>query len=311
MQTLKTSFKLSLLSFVGISCVSVLAFYLSLQSLPAWALGQTLLCGLMWSWFSILHTCGHNSYFKQRKLNHLIGHLASLIVFIPYFPWKYQHQAHHLWTGNNDKDPTHFYLKNKPHPLKLRFFEACWRLGLPVCSFVHGSNNFWSTESLKLSTHNESQLNLYRMSCILLIVAHVALVFLLQWTYLQIFLLPWLFFLFSSDIILLSQHALLPNLKSYKQRQKPLPVTLQNPHSRTIYIHPLIDRWVLLNFNLHNAHHRQPNLPHYALHKYEFEPAHKVQLHEWISYIRQFTLQEIFWPQENLTPLQQRESYEI
>jgi fatty acid desaturase len=56
--------------------------------------------------FSILHDCGHGSCVKKSWANAVIGHAASVLCFMPYFPWKYQHAAHHSWTGHFTKDPT-------------------------------------------------------------------------------------------------------------------------------------------------------------------------------------------------------------
>src|SRR5690349_1012345 len=50
--------------------------------------------------FSILHDCGHGSYAPKPWQNALIGHYASVLCFLPFFPWKYTHALHHAWVGN-------------------------------------------------------------------------------------------------------------------------------------------------------------------------------------------------------------------
>src|SRR5690349_14295749 len=77
------------------------ALWLSQQSNTALYLcGQVLLAIAFFQAFSLLHDAGHGNCAKSRAINVIIGHLASVLCFLPFYPWKYIHTEHHVWTGN-------------------------------------------------------------------------------------------------------------------------------------------------------------------------------------------------------------------
>ena len=50
--------------------------------------------------FSLMHDCGHNSLFRWRWLNRLIGFLLGVINAIPQHPWSRDHAFHHRHNGD-------------------------------------------------------------------------------------------------------------------------------------------------------------------------------------------------------------------
>jgi acyl-lipid omega-6 desaturase (Delta-12 desaturase) len=95
-------------------------------------LSQCLLAIVFFNSFSILHECGHGSASRSRALNAVLGHLASTFCLIPYYPWKYIHQKHHMWTGNLEQDPVLKSLrtfKSRGVPKLVRF---SWRTWIPL-----------------------------------------------------------------------------------------------------------------------------------------------------------------------------------
>ena len=50
--------------------------------------------------FSLMHDCGHNSLFTNRKLNHFFGFLLGLLNGIPHKSWSIDHAFHHRNNGN-------------------------------------------------------------------------------------------------------------------------------------------------------------------------------------------------------------------
>lgn len=56
--------------------------------------------------FIIFHDCGHGSFFKSSRLNHVVGIIGGGLVFTPYHKWHYQHMVHHKIVGNLDKRGT-------------------------------------------------------------------------------------------------------------------------------------------------------------------------------------------------------------
>jgi acyl-lipid omega-6 desaturase (Delta-12 desaturase) len=62
--------------------------------------------GFMVRVFIIFHDCGHGSFFKSRKANHIVGSIAGILTFTPYFQWRYEHAVHHATSGDLDKRGT-------------------------------------------------------------------------------------------------------------------------------------------------------------------------------------------------------------
>jgi len=59
--------------------------------------------GLVVRFFMIQHDCGHNSFFKSRRMNDLLGHLIGTITLTPYTYWRQTHAEHHATSGNLDR----------------------------------------------------------------------------------------------------------------------------------------------------------------------------------------------------------------
>lgn len=53
--------------------------------------------------FIIFHDCGHGSFFKSKKTNHMVGMTCGILAFTPYDKWHSQHAGHHATTVNLDK----------------------------------------------------------------------------------------------------------------------------------------------------------------------------------------------------------------
>ena len=50
--------------------------------------------------FSLMHDCGHNSLFTNRRLNNFFGFLLGLVNGIPHESWSIDHAFHHRNNGN-------------------------------------------------------------------------------------------------------------------------------------------------------------------------------------------------------------------
>lgn len=53
--------------------------------------------------FIIFHDCGHGSYLPSKRANHLIGFVAGVLTFTPYYHWRWEHGIHHTTAGHLDK----------------------------------------------------------------------------------------------------------------------------------------------------------------------------------------------------------------
>ena len=59
--------------------------------------------GFMIRIFIIFHDCGHGSFFPSRRANNIIGFIAGLITFAPYYHWNHKHAIHHASSGDLDR----------------------------------------------------------------------------------------------------------------------------------------------------------------------------------------------------------------
>lgn len=52
--------------------------------------------------FIIFHDCCHGSFFKSRKATNILGFITGVVVFTPYYQWRWEHALHHRDAGNLD-----------------------------------------------------------------------------------------------------------------------------------------------------------------------------------------------------------------
>ncbi len=56
--------------------------------------------------FIIFHDCGHGSFFRSPVANHIVGFLAGILTFTPYYHWRWEHSLHHAAAGDLDRRGT-------------------------------------------------------------------------------------------------------------------------------------------------------------------------------------------------------------
>ena len=53
--------------------------------------------------FIIFHDCCHNSFFKNRRANVIVGNITGILTAFPFNQWRHEHNVHHASSGNLDK----------------------------------------------------------------------------------------------------------------------------------------------------------------------------------------------------------------
>jgi len=53
--------------------------------------------------FVIFHDCGHGSFFKSHRANHILGAITGVLTFTPYSHWRWEHAIHHATSGDLDR----------------------------------------------------------------------------------------------------------------------------------------------------------------------------------------------------------------
>lgn len=62
--------------------------------------------GFMVRTFILFHDCCHQSFFKSRKANDILGTITGVLTLVPYQQWKHSHSTHHATSSNLDKRGT-------------------------------------------------------------------------------------------------------------------------------------------------------------------------------------------------------------
>ena len=62
--------------------------------------------GLLTRTFILFHDCGHGSFFKSQRANNLLGIISGILVFTPYYQWRFEHAVHHATSGDLDRRGT-------------------------------------------------------------------------------------------------------------------------------------------------------------------------------------------------------------
>lgn len=59
--------------------------------------------GSMMRIFIILHDCGHSSFFKSARANHVVGTICGILTQTPYFQWTREHAIHNASSGDLER----------------------------------------------------------------------------------------------------------------------------------------------------------------------------------------------------------------
>lgn len=72
------------------------------QSISLWLLPPIIVLLVLFSLrcFSLMHDCGHNSLFRSKSANRIIGFLLGVINAIPQYGWSRDHAYHHKTNGD-------------------------------------------------------------------------------------------------------------------------------------------------------------------------------------------------------------------
>ncbi len=198
--------------------------------------------------FTLEHECTHQTPFKSRWLNEVVGRLCGLVIALPFLWFRYFHLAHHRFTNDPDRDPE---LAAHGRPDTTR--DYLWYLsGLRYWKAVLGTlcrNAVWPLDAPYLPP---SRLGAMAWEARIMLAFY--LVILMLWP-VQLFWL-WLLPLFLAQPILrlylLAEHGHCP------------PVANMLENTRTTFTNRLV-RFLAWNMPYHAEHHAFPAVPFHKL----------------------------------------------
>ena len=235
----------------------------------AYWLLQLLFAVSMFRMFVILHECGHNTLFRHRTANTLVGSLVSPFCLLPYIPWRNIHFLHHKWVGVVDRDPTqaHLLALREMSRFEAAMFRVVWKLWIPVPFMLFVWKVFWMYPYHEWRDGRRANVWKGLLSVLVCALPHALLMASVGIAaYLALFGPAIVLFYVIYEIINLPQHS---GLFPYTSRTHPAPLPLreQAEITRTTYLPRLLALVLNYNFNFHIEHHLFPSVPWYSLPK--------------------------------------------
>lgn len=269
----------TLLTLIGLGLI----YFSAHSSGLTWFIAQLLLGVVIIQWFFLLHDLGHDHYFSYKPLNVFFGFFSSLFCILPFYPWRYIHRTHHLWTGWKDLDPTMTIIipRNVPD-WKKSTINFCWKYWIPLFTLSFSFANFWNIKKLN-RLFPEKKLNNY-FSIILPVVFHITLFLIVgSHLYFKSYGLAFFTFLFLCDPLLLSQHSSIPQKHSHGEKVTMVHFREQDQYTRSLIFPGWMNRYIFLGFNNHILHHLIPTMPGYQLSKIRMRNGNDQNWFEWLK----------------------------
>ncbi len=219
--------------------------------------------------FIIFHDCCHQSFFKHKLANDIIGTITGVLTLVPYQQWKRSHSIHHATSSNLDKRGTGdmWLMTVKEYAeaglwqkIKYRVYRnplVMFGIG-PIATFLieYRFNRRAARKEERINTYitNVSIAGLYAL-----------LIWLIGW---QAFLLiqgP-VFFLSGMMGIWLFyvQHQF---EDSYFEHESQWSYVQAAVEGSSYYKLPKALQWLSGNIGFHHVHHLSPKVPNYMLEK--------------------------------------------
>jgi len=219
--------------------------------------------------FIIFHDCGHGSFFKSQRANHVLGAITGFLTFTPYFHWRWEHAIHHSSSGDLDRRGTGdiWTLTVQEYLESSRWKRFAYRLARnPVVLFVVApvflflvKHRFHVSDAGKKERHSVYWTNL----ALLAMATGLSFVFGLKaYLIIQAIILAvagstgvWLFYV---------QHQF---EGVYWERGEEWDYTTAALQGSSFYKLPRILQWFSGNIGFHHIHHLSPRIPNYHLEK--------------------------------------------
>ncbi|MFD1739806.1 fatty acid desaturase [Bacillus salitolerans] len=269
----KTDTRKSILQIVNTLGPLIILWYLAYESLAIsyWLTLPLLVltAGFMVRTFILFHDCCHQSFFKSRKANDILGTITGVLTLVPYQQWKHSHSVHHATSSNLDKRGTgDMWLLTVDEymeaPLWTKIYYRIYRnpivmFGIgPIAVFLleYRFNRKGAKKKERINTYitNISIVSLYGFLCWL--VGWQAFVFIQGPVFFLSGLMGiWLFYV---------QHQF---EDSYFEHEDEWSYVQAAVEGSSYYKLPKVLQWITGNIGFHHVHHLAPRVPNYHLEK--------------------------------------------
>ncbi|MNX61798.1 Fatty acid desaturase [compost metagenome] len=219
--------------------------------------------------FIIFHDCCHNSFFKSRTANEIVGTLTGILTLCPYHQWRHSHSVHHATNGNLDRRGTgdiwtlteEEYMSSSP---LRRFYYRVYRN--PLIMFTIGPVYVFLViyRFNRKGAKPKERMNTY-ITNVGIAAAVTLLIWAIGW---QAFLLVQLPIFFVSGVagiwLFYVQHQF---EDSYFEPEEDWDYVQAAMHGSSFYKLPRLLHWITGNIGFHHIHHLSSRVPNYYLEK--------------------------------------------
>ncbi len=220
--------------------------------------------------FIIQHDCGHNSFFKSRKANDIVGVFSSLVTFVSYRYWRKCHSIHHahhaeleergigdVWTLTVDEYWKAAWWKKLAYRI---FRNPIFLFGIaPAINFIilerfplHAKRGWRTGEHAGIWLTNIAIVGWVTVVALLIGFGNTVMIF-LPAIILAASVGTWLFYV---------QHQL---EHTYWEHSQEWDYTLAAMQGSSYYKLPKVLQWFTGNIGFHHIHHLSPRIPNYHL----------------------------------------------
>lgn len=219
--------------------------------------------------FIIFHDCCHQSFFKSRKANDVLGTITGIITLFPYEKWKRDHSIHHATSSNLNKRGTgDIWIMTVEEYVNASFWVRLqYRLYRnPLVMFGLGPAYLFlvSNRFNRKGARKKERVNTY-VTNVSVIVLYTLLCLAIGW---QAFLMIQLPIMFVSGLLgiwlFYVQHQF---EDSYFEEEENWDYVKAAIDGSSYYKLPKLLQWVTGNIGFHHVHHLSPKVPNYYLEK--------------------------------------------
>lgn len=225
--------------------------------------------GFMVRTFILFHDCCHQSFFKSRMANDILGTITGVLTLVPYQQWKHSHSIHHATSSNLDKRGTGdmWLLTISEYIASLLWLRITYRiyrnpfvmLGIgPIAVFLieYRFNRGGAKRKERINTY---------VTNLSIVALYTALCWAIGWQAFVIIQGPiffvsgmlgiWLFYV---------QHQF---EDSYFEKEEEWSYVQAAVDGSSYYKLPKLLQWITGNIGFHHVHHLSPKVPNYNLEK--------------------------------------------
>lgn len=264
---LKASIRQLINTLVPLVLLWAAAYYsLSISFWLALPLG-ILTSGFVIRSFIIFHDCCHQSFFKSKLANEVVGTMMGVLSLVPYQQWKTTHSIHHASSGNLEKRGIGdiWILTVEEYTASSKWMQLVYRLYRnPITLFIIGPAYIFLVSyrfNRKVARRRE-RINTY-ITNISIVGLYALLCWAVGW---QSFLMvqgPVFFFSGLAGVWLFYvQHQY---EDSYFEHDDEWSYVKAAVEGSSYYKLPKVLQWLTGNIGFHHVHHLSPRVPNYLL----------------------------------------------